>query len=143
VALDVRSDESVRSCVAQVVAKAGRLDVLVNNAGYSITGAAEETSVDEAKAQLETNFFGAVRMVNAVLPGMRAAGAGKVINSRWRGAYSRSSRSRIRDCATAWARKRPGCRGCGMSCRGTCTRRGCGRRSRCRGESSSAFVFPR
>ncbi len=80
VALDVRSDESVRACVAQVVAKAGRLDVLVNNAGYSITGAAEETSVDEAKAQLETNFFGAVRMVNAVLPGMRAAGAGKVIN---------------------------------------------------------------
>src|SRR5260370_4513157 len=80
VALDVRSDESVRACVAQVVAKAGRLDVLVNNAGYSVTGAAEETSVDEAKAQLETNFFGAVRMVNAVLPGMRAARAGKIIN---------------------------------------------------------------
>src|SRR2546426_6277417 len=80
VALDVRSDESVRACVEQVVAKAGRLDVLVNNAGYSITGAAEETSVEEAKAQLETNFFGAVRMVNAVLPGMRAAGAGKIIN---------------------------------------------------------------
>src|SRR6266568_5640021 len=71
-ALDVRSDESVRACVGQVMAKAGRLDVLVNNAGYSVTGAAEETSVDEAKAQLETNFFGAVRMVNAVLPGMRA-----------------------------------------------------------------------
>ncbi len=80
VALDVRSDESVRACVGQVVAQAGRLDVLVNNAGYTVTGAAEETSVDEAKAQLETNFFGAVRMVNAVLPGMRAAGAGKIIN---------------------------------------------------------------
>ena len=80
VALDVRSDESVRACLAQVMTKAGRLDVLVNNAGYTVTGAAEETSVDEAKAQLETNFFGAVRMVNAVLPGMRAAGAGKVIN---------------------------------------------------------------
>src|SRR5438874_908091 len=79
-ALDVRSDDSVRACVEQVMAKAGRVDVLVNNAGYSITGAAEETSVDEAKAQLETNFFGAVRMVNAALPGMRAAGAGKVIN---------------------------------------------------------------
>ena len=71
VALDVRSDESVR---------AGRLDVLVNNAGYSMTGAAEETSLEEAKAQLETNFFGAVRMVNAALPRMRAAGAGKIIN---------------------------------------------------------------
>jgi len=80
VALDVRSDESVRACVEQVVAKAGRVDVLVNNAGYAVTGAAEETSVDEAKAQLETNFFGAVRMVNAVLPGMRAARAGKIIN---------------------------------------------------------------
>jgi short-subunit dehydrogenase len=80
VALDVRSDESVRACVEQVVAKAGRLDVLVNNAGYSLTGAAEETSVEEAKAQLETNFFGAVRMVNAVLPGMRKAEAGKIIN---------------------------------------------------------------
>jgi short-subunit dehydrogenase len=80
VALDVRSDESVRACVAQVVAKAGRVDVLVNNAGYAVTGAAEETSVEEAKAQFETNFFGIVRMVNAVLPGMRAAGAGKIIN---------------------------------------------------------------
>jgi short-subunit dehydrogenase len=81
VALDVRSDESVRTCVEQVLAKTGRrLDALVNNAGYAVTGAAEETSVDEAKAQLETNFFGAVRMVNAVLPGMRAAGAGKIIS---------------------------------------------------------------
>src|SRR5947208_3464921 len=80
VALDVRSDDSVRACVQQVVGKAGRLDVLVNNAGYSITGAAEETSVEEAKAQLETNFFGVVRMVNAVLPAMRAARAGKIIN---------------------------------------------------------------
>jgi len=79
-ALDVRSDESVRACVDQVMAKSGRLDVLVNNAGYAITGAAEETSVEEAKAQFETNFFGIVRMVNAVLPGMRAAGAGKIIN---------------------------------------------------------------
>src|SRR2546422_8420308 len=79
-ALDVRSDESVRACVEQVIAKAGRLDVLVNNAGYAMMGAAEETSVEEAKAQFETNFFGIVRMVNAVLPGMRAAGAGKIIN---------------------------------------------------------------
>src|SRR5437899_3785996 len=79
-ALDVRSDDSVRACVEQVVGQAGRLDVLVNNAGYSLTGAAEETSVEEAKAQLETNFFGVVRMVNAVLPAMRAARAGKIVN---------------------------------------------------------------
>src|SRR3989440_8221697 len=79
-ALDVRSDESVRTCVDQVMAKAGRLDVLVNNAGYAMMGAAEETSVEEARAQFETNFFGIVRMVNAVLPAMRAARAGKIIN---------------------------------------------------------------
>ena len=80
VALDVRSDDSVKRCVEQVQAQAGRVDVLVNNAGYALMSAAEETSIDEAKAQLETNFFGAVRMVNAVLPGMRKAGAGKIIN---------------------------------------------------------------
>ncbi len=80
VALDVRSDESVRACLEQVIAKAGRLDVLINNAGYSLTSAAEEASVEEAKAQFETNFFGIVRMVNAVLPGMRTRGAGKIIN---------------------------------------------------------------
>jgi len=79
-ALDVRLDDSVRTRVEQLIAKAGRLNVLVNNAGYAVTGAAEETSVEEAKAQLETNFLGAVHMVNAVLPGMRAAGAGKIIN---------------------------------------------------------------
>jgi short-subunit dehydrogenase len=76
VPLDVRSDDSVRACVDRV----GQIDVLVNNAGYSLMGAAEETSLDEAKAQLETNFFGVVRMVNAVLPAMRKAGSGKIIN---------------------------------------------------------------
>ena len=73
--LDVRSDESVRACVDRV----GTIDVLVNNAGYTLMGSAEETSVDEAKAQLETNFFGVVRMVKAVLPAMRQARAGKII----------------------------------------------------------------
>src|SRR6266540_3060058 len=80
VALDVRSDDSVRACVDRVLTQAGGIDVLVNNAGYSLMGAAEETSVTEAKAQLETNFFGVVRMVNAVLPAMRKAHKGKVIN---------------------------------------------------------------
>ena len=80
VALDVRSDDSVRNCVQQVLSQTGRIDVLVNNAGYNLMGAAEETSIDEAKAQLETNFFGVVRMVNAVLPAMRKAGGGKIIN---------------------------------------------------------------
>ena len=80
VPLDVRTDESVRDCVDHVLKLAGRIDVLVNNAGYALMGAAEETSVEEAKAQLETNFFGVVRMVNAVLPQMRKQGSGKIIN---------------------------------------------------------------
>jgi NAD(P)-dependent dehydrogenase (short-subunit alcohol dehydrogenase family) len=80
VPLDVRSDESVRACVERVTKQAGGIDVLVNNAGYSLTGATEETSLDEAKAQFETNFFGVVRMIDAVLPAMRAAGHGKIIN---------------------------------------------------------------
>jgi short-subunit dehydrogenase len=79
VALDVRSDDSVKNCVQQVLSKSGRIDVLVNNAGYALSGAAEETSLDEAKAQLETNFWGVVRMVNAVLPAMRKAGGGKIV----------------------------------------------------------------
>ena len=78
--LDVRSEESVEQCVELALSRAGKLDVLVNNAGYALTGAAEETSIEEAKAQFDTNFFGAVRVVNAVLPAMRKAGSGKIIN---------------------------------------------------------------
>ena len=78
-ALDVRSDESVRACFDALFSKVDRLDVLVDCAGYALTGAAEETTLAEAKAQFETNFFGAVRVVNAALPHMRAARAGKII----------------------------------------------------------------
>ena len=80
VQLDVDSDASVSETVDSVVAKTGGLDVLVNNAGFVLTGGIEETSVDEAKAQFETNFFGAMRMVKAVLPIMRKQGAGQIIN---------------------------------------------------------------
>lgn len=79
-ALDVRSDDSVAACVAGVRARAGRVDVLVNNAGYEHAGAAEELDIEEAKAQFETNFFGALRMVKAVLPGMREARSGHIVN---------------------------------------------------------------
>jgi NAD(P)-dependent dehydrogenase (short-subunit alcohol dehydrogenase family) len=78
-ALDVRSDESVKACFGELFSKAGRLDVLIANAGYALTGAAEETTLAEAKAQFETNFFGAVRVVKAALPAMRTARAGKII----------------------------------------------------------------
>jgi NAD(P)-dependent dehydrogenase (short-subunit alcohol dehydrogenase family) len=59
VRLDVDCDESVNSCVKALLEKAGRLNVLVNNAGFVLTGGIEETSIEEAKAQFETNFFGA------------------------------------------------------------------------------------
>lgn len=79
-ALDVRSDDSVAACVKAVVNKASVIDVLVNNAAYELGGALEETSIDEARAQFETNFFGVVRMVNAVLPSMRQRKQGQIIN---------------------------------------------------------------
>jgi NAD(P)-dependent dehydrogenase (short-subunit alcohol dehydrogenase family) len=77
--LDVTSDASVAECVARVVAEAGRIDVLVSNAGYGIAGAVEDTTLEEARAQLETNFFGAVRVTQAVLPVMRAQGSGRIV----------------------------------------------------------------
>jgi NAD(P)-dependent dehydrogenase (short-subunit alcohol dehydrogenase family) len=78
--LDVRSEQSVKLGIEAILARTGRLDVLVNNAGYALTGAAEETSIEEAQAQFDTNFFGVVRVVNAALPAMRKAGGGKIVN---------------------------------------------------------------
>ncbi|MBV8113336.1 MAG: SDR family NAD(P)-dependent oxidoreductase [Silvibacterium sp.] len=78
--LDVTSDTSVRGCIDRILAQTGRIDILVNNAGYTLNGAAEETSIAEAKDQFETNFFGVVRAVKAVLPHMRQAGFGRIIN---------------------------------------------------------------
>ena len=78
--LDVRADDSVQACVAAVVNRGGRLDVLINNAGYELAGAIEELSSEEARAQFETNFFGVVRMVDTVLPLMRRQQRGHIIN---------------------------------------------------------------
>jgi NAD(P)-dependent dehydrogenase (short-subunit alcohol dehydrogenase family) len=78
--LDVRLDESTKACVDAIYAQVERLDILVNNAGYMLGGAIEEVSIEEAKAQFETNFFGAMRMVKAVLPMMRQQRSGQIIN---------------------------------------------------------------
>ena len=78
--LDVRTDASVHACVEAVSRRGGRLDVLINNAGFELAGALEELSPQEAEAQFETNFFGVVRMINAVLPSMRQQKGGRIVN---------------------------------------------------------------
>jgi NAD(P)-dependent dehydrogenase (short-subunit alcohol dehydrogenase family) len=78
--LDVRSDESVKACVDTLLVRAGRLDILVNNAGYMLGGAVEEVTIEEAKAQFDTNFFGTMRTVKAALPTMRQQRSGTIIN---------------------------------------------------------------
>lgn len=78
--LDVRSDASVQAAVQSLLAQAGRIDVLVNNAGYVQFGAIEESNVADAQAQFDTNLFGVIRMVKAVLPVMRQQGSGHIIN---------------------------------------------------------------
>lgn len=78
--LDVTDAGSVDACVQQVIDFAGRIDILVNNVGYDLYGAAEDTHFDELIAQMDTNFYGAVRLIRAVLPMMRQQGSGKIIN---------------------------------------------------------------
>jgi len=80
VSVDVTDDASVNEAVHSIVQKAGPIELLVNNAGYSFMGALEETSVDEARQQFETNFFGVLRVTNAILPGMRQQGFGRIVN---------------------------------------------------------------
>lgn len=77
--LDVTVHGSVTKCVQTVVERAGHIDVLMNNAGYALLGAVEETAMEEAHAIFETDFFGAVRMTQAVLPIMRSQQNGKII----------------------------------------------------------------
>jgi NAD(P)-dependent dehydrogenase (short-subunit alcohol dehydrogenase family) len=78
--LDVGSDASVTACVAAVLDRAGRLDVLVNNAGFALFGESEGTSIDQARTQFDVNVLGVIRMTNAVLPTMRAQGGGRIVN---------------------------------------------------------------
>jgi NAD(P)-dependent dehydrogenase (short-subunit alcohol dehydrogenase family) len=77
---DVTNDASVERLVADVMAAAGRIDLLVNNAGYALSGAAEESSIGQVQAQFDTNFYGVVRVTNAVLPIMREQGGGRILN---------------------------------------------------------------
>lgn len=78
--LDVGSERSAQMCVQSVMEKVGKIDILINNAGYMLVGAAEETTVAQAQMQMDTNFFGMVRMINQVLGIMRQQQGGQIIN---------------------------------------------------------------
>jgi NAD(P)-dependent dehydrogenase (short-subunit alcohol dehydrogenase family) len=78
--MDVDDEESVDRAIQIVIERTGRFDAVVNNAGFALMGSVEDTSIEEAKAQMETNFFGVLRVCRAVLPIMREQRTGHIIN---------------------------------------------------------------
>ncbi|MHB1107536.1 MAG: SDR family oxidoreductase, partial [Lutibacter sp.] len=80
IALDVNYKETILKAVDNIIAAEGRIDILINNAGMGITGAIEETPTDEMRNVFETNFFGPIEMMKAVLPQMRKQNSGLIIN---------------------------------------------------------------
>jgi NAD(P)-dependent dehydrogenase (short-subunit alcohol dehydrogenase family) len=78
--MDVNDHGSVGEAVRSVLEKTGKIDILINNAGYSLAGGLEETSVEEARQLFETNFFGVMCVTQAVLPSMRRNGYGRIVN---------------------------------------------------------------
>ena len=79
-AMDVTDDASMQMGINAIIAEAGRIDVLVNNAGYGSYGAVEDVPMDEARAQFDVNVFGAVRLIQLALPGMRTRRSGTIVN---------------------------------------------------------------
>ena len=79
--LDITKEADIEAVVAEVIRKEGKIDVLWNNAGYGLYGAVEDISIDRARAQFEVNIFGLARMTQEVLPHMRAANSGTIINT--------------------------------------------------------------
>ena len=78
--LDVDNEESAENAINTIIQEKGRVDVLVNNAGWGIWGTGEDVSVEEFKEQFETNFFSVVRMIQKVAPTMRNQGSGNIVN---------------------------------------------------------------
>jgi NAD(P)-dependent dehydrogenase (short-subunit alcohol dehydrogenase family) len=78
--LDVSNDKSVKDAINRVLSENKRIDVVVNNAGYALVGSFEDLSMDEIKSQFETNFFGAIRVIQAILPSMRNQRNGRIVN---------------------------------------------------------------
>ncbi|WP_323911669.1 oxidoreductase [Aeromonas caviae] len=80
IAMDVTQDASMQAGVERIIAEAGQIDVLVNNAGYGSYGSVEDVSLEEGRAQFNVNVFGAVRLIQLVLPHMRARQTGTIVN---------------------------------------------------------------
>jgi NAD(P)-dependent dehydrogenase (short-subunit alcohol dehydrogenase family) len=80
VQLDVNDDKSVKDAISQIVSEKGRIDVLVNNAGYGLFSPIEDVTLGQVKEQFETNFFGAIRVMHAVMPIMRRQRSGTIVN---------------------------------------------------------------
>lgn len=81
ISLDVNSEESIEAALKEVIQVEGRIDLVVNNAGFGLApGGAEESSIEQSKLIFDTNFFGIVRMTRAVVPYMRKQGEGRIIN---------------------------------------------------------------
>jgi short-subunit dehydrogenase len=78
--MDITKEEDIQAVVDKIAAEEGRLDVLVNNAGYAIYGSVEETSIDDARRQFEVNIFGLAALTQKFIPMMRAQGSGRIIN---------------------------------------------------------------
>lgn len=78
---DVNDDESVKKAFAEIIEKHRRIDILINNAGFAMVGAAEESSIAQIKSMFETNFYGVIRATNAALPIMRKQRSGRILHT--------------------------------------------------------------
>ncbi len=100
--MDVDDDESVRNSIATIQSEHGPIDVLINNAGVERAGSIEEQSIDDFRATMETNYFGALRCIKSVVPQMRKRCAGTIINiSSVAGSFSQPPMAAY--CASKWA----------------------------------------
>jgi len=114
-AVDITDDATVVALVETIIAETGRLDVLVNNAGYGSYGALEDVPIEEARRQFEVNLFGLARLTQLVLPQMRAQRDGYIVNVSsmggkiWEplGSWYHASKSPSRDSATACVSRSP------------------------------------